>query len=416
MKRVAVIGTGIAGMGAGYYLRDRCHITFYEKEPRPGGHTNTVVAREAQRDVPIDTGFMVYNEKTYPNFVRLLKELEVATEETSMSFSVQHLPSGLEYRGTDQLFARRRNLLNFPYIAMLLEIDRFRRQAVEVIADDRYAACTVEEYAREKGYRKDFLDQFLIPMSSAVWSIPAGKVLDFPVRTLVRFFHNHGFLGLNTQLQWRTIIGGSRVYRDRLLNHFTGRVRLGMPVKRVSRTAQGVEVEDASGQRLLYDKAVLACHADEALSLLEGPTSRESALLGAFSYQKNRAVLHTDASPMPKVKRAWASWNYRVDKGPQGHPAATTVYYMNSLQGVSDRQDYFVSINDPGLIARDKIIWEKDYHHPVFNMEAVNAQGRLAELNKNGRVYYCGSYFGYGFHEDALTSALNVAGLIAGGQ
>lgn len=411
MKKIAIIGTGIAGMGAGFYLKDLYDITFYEKNHYPGGHTNTLTVKEEGRDIYIDSGFMVYNETTYPNFIKLLKDLDVPAKNTSMSFSVQHIPTGLEYRGTDELFAQRKNLFNFPYIAMLLEIDRFRRQAPETLKDKRYLNYTVEEYTKEKKYRRDFVEKFLIPMSSAVWSVPTEKVLSFPIVTLVRFFENHGFLGLNTQLQWKTIDGGSRVYRERLLGHFLGKVFLDSPAIRILKMNGAIEVTNAQGEKNLFDKVIIASHADEALALLESPSDLEGALLSLFRYQKNHAVLHTDVSLMPKIRRAWASWNYRVDAG-----SASTIYYMNSLQGVSDRKDYFVSINDPGLIARDKILWEADYTHPIFDVQAISAQERLPELNRNKQIYFCGSYFKYGFHEDALTSALNVVDMIKKGQ
>jgi len=412
MKKIAIIGTGIAGMGAAYYLKDQYDVTFYEKNNYPGGHTNTLTVKEDGKDVYIDSGFMVYNEFTYPHFTKLLKELEVPTKETSMSFSVQHIPTGLEYRGTDRLFAQRKNLFNIPYIALLLVFDRFRRKAVEVLEDSRYDQYTVGQYTKEKKYRWDFVEKFLIPMSSAVWSVPTEKVLEFPIKTLVRFFNNHGFLGIKTQLQWRTIEGGSRVYRDKILGLFSGKVFLDSPVTKISRFADHVEVVCINGQKASYDKVIVACHADEALSILNNPTSLERSLLAPFTYHKNHATLHTDKSLMPRTREAWASWNYRINKkGPKEYET-TTIYYMNELQGVSQEKDYFVSIDDPGLIAKDKILWEIDYAHPVFNVEASQAQANLPQLNQNKQVYFCGSYFRYGFHEDALGSAVNVVDII----
>lgn len=419
--RVAVVGTGISGIACAYLLRGHADLTLYEKQGRPGGHTNTVVVGEGAREVPVDTGFMVFNCVTYPNLCRFFAELGVATEPTSMSFGVQHIPSGLEYCGTglDGLFAQRRNVLSVRHWRLLLSIDRFNRTAPEVLDEPRWEQATVAEYARARGHGADLLERYLLPMSSAIWSAEADRMLDFPVRTLVGFYRNHGLLGgLSGHHQWYTVTGGSRKYRDAALERIGGALRLGCGVKRVRRRPDGrVDVLDAASREEIYDRVVLACHADEALEILEAPTPEERICLGAFRYQRNSAILHTDASVMPRSRRAWSSWNYRIEADASGRTRATTIYWMNSLQRVSPNKDYFVSINDTGRVDPARVLWRADYEHPIYDPRAVELQvSRLPALNQGGPVHYSGSYFGYGFHEDGFVSAVAAARSIAGEQ
>lgn len=405
-------------MGAGYFLRDKFDITFYEKEDHAGGHTNTLTIKEDAQDIYIDSAFMVYNEPTYPLLTRLFKELNIETKPTSMSFSVQHIPSGLEYCGTgvNGLFAQRRNILNPAHIRMLLDIDRFRREAGEVLDDPGFAAWPLAQYIRAKGYSEDFLQKFLVPMSSAVWSTPADTMLGFPAQTLVRFFKNHRFLSLDGQLAWRTCVGGSRNYRDKIVSKFRDRVWTNRPAVKIKREAGKVSVTDSTGKVLIYDKAIIACHANEALDLLADPTGLEASLLSKFPYLVNKAILHTDKNIMPRLKRVWSSWNTRIDNDLGGKPVTSTIYWMNSLQGVSQKKDYFISMNDTGLIDPAKILWEKDYSHPLYTVEGQAAQPRLAELNQNGVTFFCGAYFRHGFHEDGLKAGLDAARAVAGGE
>jgi len=418
MDTVAIIGTGISGMSAGYFLRDKFDITFYEKEDYVGGHTNTLTIPEDDQDVYIDSAFMVYNEPTYPLLTRLFKELKVETKPTSMSFSVQHLPSGLEYCGTglNGLFAQRRNLLKPSYVRMLLEIDRFRREAIEVLDNPSHTFGTLSRYIRDKGYSEDFLQKFLIPMSSAVWSTPADTMLEFPVQSLVRFFNNHRFLSLDGQLAWRTCVGGSRQYRDKIMSALGQRVWTNRAAVKVSREGGRACILDATGKLLVYDKVIIACHANEALSLLEDPTSLETSLLSKFPYLVNKTTLHTDDRVMPKLKSVWSSWNNRIDNNSNGLPVTSTIYWMNSLQGVSKKKNYFISINDTGLIDPAKILWERVYTHPLFTVEAQEAQVHLPKLNENGVTFYCGAYFRYGFHEDGLMAGLDAARAVNAGE
>jgi uncharacterized protein len=424
MIKTAVIGTGIAGMGCGYFLHPHTDLTFYEQNDYIGGHTNTVTVEEDGGPVYMDTGFMVFNYQTYPNLCRLFDDIKAPVKKTDMSFSVQHIPSGLEYSGSslNHLFAQRRNLLNPAFLRMLWQISRFNTKSVEILDDPRYADMSIGDYVRESGFGKEMLWKYLVPMSSAVWSTPMEKMLDFPAVTLIRFFQNHGFLGLNTQHQWWTLEKGSQSYRELLIRPFRDRIRVNSKVVQVIREPDsgadshttnggGAMIVTEDGNRERYDRVILACHGDQALALLDTPSAEEQRLLRAFNYQKNQAVLHTDLSVMPKKTLAWSSWNYRIgqqDTVRQAQPAPSTIYWMNRLQGVSDKVNYFVSINPGGDLDDKKILRSIDYEHPLFDIPAINAQAELAGLNTGGPVYFCGSYFRYGFHEDAFTSAVQL--------
>lgn len=406
MKKVAIIGTGIAGMGCAYKLYSDFDLTLYEKNDYVGGHTNTVLVDEDGMTIPIDTGFMVYNETTYPNLTQLFTELAVATKPSSMSFSVQHIESNLEFAGTGfwGLFSQQRNFFRPSYFRFLWEINRFNKSCSEVLQDKGLQKLTLSEYCELRGYSQDFQSKYLVPMSAAVWSSPPGKMLEFPALTLVRFFTNHRFLGLSGQLQWRTIVGGSHEYRHRLISAYKNRISVGNAAVKVKEIDGGAEIKDQSGSVKIFDSVVFATHADEALSLIENPTPLQSKILSRFKYQKNRATLHTDEGVMPKSRNAWTSWNYRVD--PEG---PSTIYWMNSLQGVSKKRNYFVSINDPKKIRTETIIKSIDYEHPLYTLESIAAQTDLPKLNSGGPLFFCGSYFNYGFHEDALSSGLQAA-------
>jgi len=417
VKSLAIIGTGIAGLGCAHFLHPQFRLTLYEKNDYPGGHTNTVSVAENDRLVPVDTGFMVFNQVTYPNLTRLFRELGVAVKPAKMSFSVQHLPTRLEFCGTslNHIFAQRRNLVRPRFWKMVLAINRFNAEAVETLNSAEFANITLGDYVRLKNYGDDFLNFYLVPMSSAVWSTPPGLMLQFPAITLLRFFHNHGFLGLHTQHPWFTVVNGAKSYVDKLTAPFRDKIRLRRGATSVRRTDGRVNITDVSGQTETYDQVIFASHADETLKLLADADERERALLGEFKYQPNSALLHTDASVMPRKKLCWASWNYRIDRGPDGKISPSTVYWMNSLQGVSDRQDYFVSINGENSVNPKTVLKRIQYEHPLFSLGAIRAQSKLAELNETmSNVFFCGSYFKYGFHEDAFTSALELCRRLTG--
>jgi predicted NAD/FAD-binding protein len=357
---------------------------------------------------------MVFNRVTYPRLVRLFEELEVPVRATDMSFSVQHVPSGLEYSGSslNHLFAQRRNLFRPRHYRMLLQVARFNREAVPALGEGRWQGMTVSEYVAQRGYGEDFLNLYLVPMSGAVWSTPPGRMGEFPAMTLIRFFHNHGFLGLHTQHPWWTVTGGSREYARRLTAPFRERIRLGDPVERVRRLAVGgAEVETRSGWKGRFDRVILAAHADQSLKMLVDADAEERRLLSEFRYQANEAVIHTDPVEMPRRRLAWAAWNYRMEMGKDGRVRPSTVYWMNRLQGVSERRDYFVSINGGEGVDPERVIRRIPYEHPLFSMGAIRAQAELPGLNWRSpgqAVYFCGSYFRYGFHEDAFSSAVDL--------
>jgi uncharacterized protein len=412
-ERVAIVGTGIAGMGAAWQLRHSAHITLIERDARPGGHTNTVTVDEDGTPVPIDTGFIVFNQVTYPNLVELFRELGVETKPSEMSFSVRHEPADLEYNGMglDKLFAQRRNILRPRFHAMVLSIMRFFRIARKALENPASLECTVAEFVDRHRLGNDFLEFYLVPMSSAVWSTEPGRMRDFPALSLIRFFHNHGFLGVSTHHPWFTVSGGSQSYRDKLLAAFDP-VRLPAKVVGVREGEGSARVRLEDGTELQFDRVVIAAHADEALAMLESPDPLQQSLLSAFRYQHNTATLHTDSSVMPRARRAWASWNYRVERSPDGGTEATTHYWMNALQGVSKKRNYFVSVNGAERIAESSVLYRTVYEHPVYTLEAMRAQAELPLLNTRSpgqRVFFCGSYFRYGFHEDAYASAVDLA-------
>lgn len=404
-EKIAIVGSGISGMACAHFLHRHHDITLFEKEDRIGGHSNTV---NAGKD-PLDTGFMVYNEVTYPLLTRLFKDLEVKTKATSMSFSVQHIADNLEFNGgsLNLLFGQRRNLIRPRFWKMLLQIDRFNKETVAELQKEEETELTLAEYVEERGYGRDFLKWYLSPMAAAVWSSPPEKIEQFPAITLMRFWHNHGFLGLDTQHPWRTVVGGSREYVKKLVAPFSDRIKTGDPVIAIS---PDNEIELDSGHREKFDRIISAAHGDQALKLLTSPTRIESEVLAAFPYQKNKAVLHSDPQFMPQTKRCWASWNYRVEDGKH-----STIYWMNSLQGATAQKDFFVSINPSQQIPDEHIIEELNYEHPLFDLTSIAAQKRVPELNgtDTGR-YFCGAWQRYGFHEDGLWSAFRLCEQLLG--
>lgn len=360
MKSIAIIGTGIAGMGCGHFLHRHHRVTMFEQNDYVGGHSHTALAREpgSEREVPVDTGFMVFNRVTYPLLCRLFDTLKVPVKPTDMSFSVSDRRHGIEWCGSslNHLFAQRRNLLNWRFLKMVRSIDRFNREALAALPDPATARLTLEEYVNRRSYGRDFLEMYLVPMAGAVWSMPPAKMLRFPAATLLHFFHNHGFLGLHTQHQWWTVDGGARQYVQRLTAPWRQHIKSGCGVVKVERNFGGALVTTSDGERHEFDAVILATHADQALALLADPTPAEREILGRFHYQSNTATLHTDASVMPRTRRAWASWNYETALADGGVLDPATHYWMNRLQGVSDRENYFVSINRAAHIAPARVL------------------------------------------------------------
>jgi uncharacterized protein len=415
MEKLIVIGSGVAGMSAAYFLQKKYDVTLLEKNDYIGGHTNTVEAKEDGKNIPIDTGFMVFNEMTYPNLLKFFAKLGVEYKDTDMSFSVKHLESGLEYNGSSWsgLFSQRKNIFNIKFWKLLLEINRFNKLAPTLLEKAEFQELSIRDFIQTYNFSQYFLSNFLIPMSSAVWSTPFKDMLDFPAKTLIQFFYNHGFLGLDCQHQWKTVIRGSEQYKQKLLASLKGTYRKNAKVVSVYKQDQLWCVELSNGEKLLADKVVFASHADETLAMIAKPTQQQVELLSKFKYQENIALLHSDESVMPKERRAWSSWNYIIDSEKDGE--TFTVYYMNMLQHVSDKVNYFVNINGEQHVDKSKILKRIVYHHPLFDVPAIDAQAKLQELNhQNDGMYFCGSYFKYGFHEDALTSSVVLCEKILG--
>jgi predicted NAD/FAD-binding protein len=418
--RLAIVGSGIAGLGCAHFLQRDFDLTIFESAGYVGGHTNTVTALEpgTGRDVPIDTGFMVFNHATYPLLTRLFRELGVRTKKTDMSFSVRHADTGLEFCGSslNHLFAQRRNLFRPRFYRMLAAINRFNQEAIAGLAlsssndpASTIAHETLGDYVKRRQYGSDFFDLYLVPMSSAVWSTPPEKMLTFPAAALLRFFYNHGFLGLSTQHQWWTVDGGSKQYLAPLTAPFRERICLNQGAAAVVRTPRGVTITTTAGTAQTFDKVILACHGDQALRLLQNPTATEHRLLSEFHYQPNIATLHTDASVMPRTRLAWSAWNYEIAREAGDQVSTATHYWMNKLQGVSDRENYFVTINRPESIAPEKVLRRIAYEHPLFSLGANQAQAEIPGLNAAAagttETYFAGAWQRYGFHEDGLLSA-----------
>lgn len=415
MEKVAIIGTGIAGMAAAWLLNQHYDITVFEQNDYVGGHTNTFTLDENGREIPIDTGFIVFNKQNYPNLLKLFRKLEVPYKPTNMSFSVQHKPERLEYNGSgfNGIFGQRRNLLRPRFYRMLSDIVRFNKESVAVLDEPAYADYTISDYTAERRFGTDFLEKYLLPMNSAIWSTPPEKSLEFPMLTLVRFFRNHGLLGANTHFRWFTVENGSKTYREKLIASYRSRIVTNSKIVEVETFNGFVKLKDESGQSHKFDKVLIAAHGDQALKMLKNPAPAQKELLSKFSYQPNKVTLHTDTSVMPQRKRVWSAWNYRIE-GKNGHWTTSTVYNMNILQSLPTSTDYLLSVNDPGNIDPSKVIMETWYDHPVFNLEAIKAQPKLPSLNEDSPLYFCGSYFGYGFHEDALKSGIEAAEKLAG--
>jgi predicted NAD/FAD-binding protein len=399
-----VVGSGISGLSAAWTLARRHQVVLFEGDSRLGGHTHTVSLDLDGRRVDVDTGFIVFNERTYPNFLRLLAELDVPSRPTLMSFSVRCDRTGLEYSGSglDGFFAQRRNLLRPRHLRMLRDVLRFQREAPDLL-EQGDPGCTLGEYLDQRGYSRAFLEDHLLPMGGAIWSSTREQLRQFPAQAFVRFFHNHGLLQLRDRPRWRTIVGGSRRYIDAMLPRLADRVRLACRVRQVCRRPEGVWLETAAGRQGPFDHVVLATHSDQALRMLERPSALERELLGAIRFQTNEAVLHTDDRLLPRRPRARAAWNYHRTTGSERRPAVT--YWMNALQSIDHPRPLCVTLNHTDAIAPRSILRRFEYDHPIFDRAALDAQQRRASISGADRVHYCGAYWRHGFHEDGVLSA-----------
>ena len=405
---VAVIGSGISGMVTAWLLARQHTVTVFEANNYIGGHTNTVNVEQDGQQFAVDTGFIVFNERTYPNFCRLLKTLNVASQPSEMSFSVRCERTGLEYCGTslNTLFAQRTNLLRPSFVRMLLEILRFNRKSLELLGD-KFGEMSLGDYLDHGKYSRAFREQYLIPMGAAIWSSSPADMLQFPARYLIQFLANHGLLTLTDRPIWRTIVGGSKAYVDRLTAIYRDRIRLNCPVTSVRRLESSVEVKSKHGCET-FDQVVFATHADQALRILSDSTDQEREILGAFTFSENLAVLHTDVNLLPRRRLAWASWNYHLPEVENGKPTVT--YQMNILQRFESPSPFCVTLNCEDTIRPEKVLRKIRYEHPIYNSSAVAAQRLHGEISGiRQRTHYCGAYWGYGFHEDGVNSALVIA-------
>ena len=404
--KIAIIGSGVAGNVVARRLHRAHDITVYEAASHIGGHTHTHSVEQAGRRYEVDTGFIVFNDRTYPHFIALLDELGVASQESSMSFSVRNEASGLEYNGTtlNTLFAQRRNLLRPSFLGMIRDILRFNREAPALLAE-RGGELPLGELLARGRYGRAFVEHYIVPMGASIWSSDPASMLEFPARFFVRFLHNHGMLTVNDRPVWRTIRGGSARYVEQLTAPFRERIRLNTPVEWMRRLPGSVIVKARGSEALRFDAAFLSCHSDQALRLLADPSRVERDVLGAIPYQTNEAVLHTDTRLLPKRRLAWAAWNYHVLPEDRG-PIALT-YNMNILQRLDAPTPFLVTLNRSEAIDPARVIKRITYHHPLFTPSAVAAQARQRELNGAHRTYYCGAWWSNGFHEDGVVSALH---------
>lgn len=422
---IAVVGSGIAGMSAAWLLSQNHNVTVYEKEGRIGGHSHTVEApsRAGGDPIPVDMGFIVYNEANYPNLVALLEHLDVKTKGSDMSFGVSLDDGRLEYSSNSamSLFAQKRNLLSPRFWSMLSDLVRFYREAPQDCCALDQRLTSLGDYLCEQGYGRAFQDDHLLPQAAAIWSTSADSIRDFPAAAFIRFCQNHGLLKLQGRPEWRTVDGGSRAYVAKLTAAYADRVRTGRGVCAIRRDAQGVEILDIQGGARRFDQVVIAAHADQALGMLDAPSAQERALLGAFRYTPNRAVLHTDESLMPTRRNCWSSWNY-VGRRPGGPGEAgadgdlCVSYWMNKLQILPDHTPLFVTLNPGREPAAEKVIHQETYEHPLFDAAAIRAQRQLWSLQGVNNTWFCGSYFGSGFHEDGLQAGLAAAEALGGAK
>lgn len=410
-QAIAVIGAGISGLSAAWLLSKRHDVTLYEADDRLGGHANTVEIG----GVAVDTGFIVYNEPNYPNLTALFRHLDAPTVDSDMSFGVSLDDGALEYSSSN-LLAQKRNVVNPRFLKMLLDVTRFYRNgARDVIELEKGGLCRLDDYLRQQGFGQAFAEDHLLPQAAAIWSASMRDIRAFPAAALLRFFDNHGLmLPIDKRPTWRTVAGGSRAYVSRLAADFAGEILLGRPVRRIVRGPEGVAIEDATGQTRRFDQVVIGAHADQALGMLAAPTPDERALLGAFRYSRNRAVLHRDPALMPRRPAAWASWNHIGRRGQGGQGGVT--YWMNRLQPLDSPDPFFLSLNPERGPSDGAVLHDQVFEHPLFDGAAMQAQRRLWSLQGRERTWYCGAYFGSGFHEDGLQAGLAVAEELGGGR
>jgi predicted NAD/FAD-binding protein len=407
--RIALIGSGISGMAAAYYLSRRHEVFLFEKERRLGGHTNTVTVESGRGPLAVDTGFIVHNDRTYPNLVKLFAELRVETQPSDMSFAVACPQSGYEYssRGLNGFYAQRANLVRLNQHRLLREILRFNREALKLLGQAAADGLALDDVIERGRYAPMLAERYLYPMASAVWSMSIEAVRRFPALTLLRFFENHGMLGINTHPRWKVIRGGSSSYIPPLTAPYKERIYKGVDIQSVERSQTGVTLRFRDRPPMSFDHVVFSCHAEQALPLLEAPSDSERDILSRFTTTRNEVCLHTDSRLLPRRRRARASWNYRLSQNRGA--SATLTYHMNRLQSLPGPEDYCVTLNADGSIDAAKVLRRMVYRHPLYDRTAIQAQARWSDISGRNRTHFCGAYWFYGFHEDGLNSALRVA-------
>jgi predicted NAD/FAD-binding protein len=410
-RRIAVIGSGISGAATAWLLRKDASVALFEADTRFGGHTHSFAIDEPGGRVTVDTGFMVFNRPNYPLLSALFDHLGIASYPTDMSFAASFDDGRLEYAGTDlnTLFGQRRNLVSGRFWRVLFDILRFNRAARQALAAPVEPELTLDDFLDRAGLGQGFRSRYLYPMAAAIWSCPAGQVGRFPARVFLRFFANHGLIQLSDRPQWQTVEGGSSRYMDRLIGDLGPRARAGTPVRRVHRAGGQVLLEFDGGRHAGFDEVVLACHSDQALRLLADASPNERRMLGAIPYQANRVLLHTDPALMPRERRVWSSWNYLGRDSADAGAAVSVTYWMNSLQRLDTTRDYFVSLNPLREPRADRVVAEFEYQHPVFDAGALQAQRLLPLIQGRRQTWFAGAWTGYGFHEDGMRSAVEVA-------
>lgn len=406
--KIAIIGSGISGLTSAYLLNRNHDITVFEANDYIGGHTHTHNIKIKDKEYAVDTGFIVYNERTYPNFIKLLDTLGVERQLSTMGFSVKSASEDYEYAGEslNSLFAKRSNIFRLGFLRMLYEMYRFGKKS-DSTGLGLDVSITLGTYLRSENYSNEFINYFIIPMGAAIWSTPANKVLDMPAYFFIKFFYNHGMLEIINRPKWWVIKDGSSAYIKKIIKGFESKINLSSPIRTVSRLDNGIEIETANSKKpLIFDAVVFATHSDQALGMLKDPTEKEKDILSSIPYQKNEVLLHTDSSVLPKRKLAWASWNYQLDSNPES-PVVLT-YNMNILQSLDCDETFCVTLNDHQSVDKSKVLKKITYHHPLFTVKGIEAQKRKLEISGVNNTYFCGAYWHNGFHEDGVASAIEV--------
>ena len=415
-QSVAIIGTGIAGLSAAWMLNDTCDITVFESEAEIGGHSHTINVGSEQKPLWLDMGFIVFNEPCYPNLVQLFEHLDVEHQLSDMSFGVSIDKGRLEYSslGLKGLFAQTRNLFRPRFISLLLDIMRFYREAPKDLAARAREDYRLGDYLKDRNYGRAFIDDHLLPQAAAIWSTSANQIMDYPFRAFIAFFENHGLLQIMDRILWRSVVGGAQAYLKKLTPSFANRIVTNTAIRKVLRNRNGVVLVDQHGQQHAFDQVVFATHANTTLTMLANASEAEAETLKAFTYTPNEVALHTDTAFMPRRRAAWSSWNYMGERSASNEQQLCVTYWMNLLQVLKTDKNYFVTLNPTHAVDPAKIIKRIVFEHPLFNSEAIAAQERLGDLQGQNRSWFCGAYFGSGFHEDGLQSGLAVAEAITG--